>query len=93
MKRIRIRTKKRRPLALLAALLIGLASTACQVAASPTPTPIPHCEEDELIRGRGNYEHGVWDRYRCVHPDTITRNTVCANPKAWYVETTACYDI
>lgn len=31
----------------------------------------PGCEEDEVLAGTGNYENGVWEGYRCTHPDTL----------------------
>lgn len=37
---------------------------------------VPACEEDELVAGRGNFEHGKWSRYVCVHPDDITSETI-----------------
>jgi hypothetical protein len=30
---------------------------------------IPACQEDEFIRGVGNFDHGYWSTYQCADGD------------------------
>lgn len=33
---------------------------------------VPACHEDEVVQGRGDFHStGYWDRYVCVHPDSL----------------------
>lgn len=34
------------------------------------------CAEDEMLAGAGNFRHGKWTRYVCVHPDDVTAETI-----------------
>lgn len=40
---------------------------------------VPKCEEDEIVMGTGDFSGGLWDRYRCEHPDNLVTETT--NPK------------
>ena len=31
------------------------------------------CQEDEVIRGIGDFDTGMWTAYVCVHPDTLAQ--------------------
>lgn len=46
-------------------LAILVALTAVQ------PRTIPQCEEDEVVVGFGDFEHGYWDAYECVPMDDL----------------------
>ena len=37
---------------------------------------VPACAEDEMVAGRGDFEHGKWTRYVCVHPDDVVAETI-----------------
>lgn len=37
---------------------------------------VPACAEDEMVQGEGNFEHGKWTRYVCVHPDDVVAETI-----------------
>ena len=49
---------------------------------NPEPVKVrvmmPECEEDEVIKGIGDFRSGVWDDYACVHPDTYSAGAIGA---------------
>lgn len=62
---------------------------------------VPTCRtEEQIMVGKGDYSHGLWERYRCVHPDTYFRwhlpdseglhevmvDTVCEYGRHWWRE-------
>lgn len=55
---------------------------------------VPVCAEDEVMEGRGDFDHGKWSRYACIHPDTITSETIendYRNPAVYaYVRGSVC---
>jgi multisubunit Na+/H+ antiporter MnhB subunit len=58
--------------------------TTAQATIGATAVPMLDCVEDEVIAYTGI------DTLGCVHVDTFVAATVCASPKRWYVEPTAC---
>lgn len=40
---------------------------------------VPRCQEDEIVHGIGQFNErwpGLWDSYRCIHPDVVTCDTM-----------------
>lgn len=65
-------------LSLGAALVLLLVSTGPTLAVPTTHTkPMPRCHEDEtLLLGYGDFEHGRWSDYMCVHPDDYISESI-----------------
>jgi hypothetical protein len=65
-------TRKKAALGLLIGLALGLSAPSM---ASHTGR-VPRCQEDEFVRGTGDFDHGKWSEYICFHPDDFVQGYI-----------------
>lgn len=63
------RLEENTAVAVLLAAMAVLVFMVAYVALIGWAPPVPHCQEDQIIVGAGDFENGLWDHYHCADGD------------------------
>lgn len=62
--------------ALAAVAVVAVIGSMAPATASHSDNRIPLCAEDEIVRGVGDFSHGKWSRYVCIHPENVAAEMI-----------------